>query len=125
MLRPCDFFGELEKAGDIFAHLVFPVGPVVATLGAPVVERVADAFAGKDFREAIGGAAVFPLAGAGADVNVATGELLVNPRVAKIGEIVDGIVEIKVVVVETVHEIAEIVDAGHGEAALDDIGMFE
>ncbi len=28
---------RLEEAGDVFAHLVFPVGPVVTALRAPVV----------------------------------------------------------------------------------------
>src|SRR5205807_10452836 len=52
-------------------------------------------------------------------------DYLVKPRVAHVCEVIDGIVEIKVVVVHAVHEIAQIVDAGHGEAALDDVGMFE
>jgi hypothetical protein len=29
---------RLEKLGDVFAHLVLPVRPVVATQGAPVIE---------------------------------------------------------------------------------------
>jgi hypothetical protein len=65
--------GGLEEAGDVFAHLVFPIGPVVAALGAPVVEGVADAFAAEDFGEAVGGAGFFPGAGAGGDVDVAGG----------------------------------------------------
>ena len=125
MLRPYNFLGTSEEAGDVFAHLVFPVRPVVATLRAPVVEGVVDAFAGENVGEAIGGAAVFPLAGAGADVNVATGKLIVDPGIAEVGEVVDGIVEVKIVVVKTVHKIAQIVNAGHCEAALDDIGVFE
>ncbi len=48
----------LIEAGNVFAHFVFPVGPVVAALGAPVVYGVANAFAIEDFGEAIGWAAV-------------------------------------------------------------------
>src|SRR5260370_16884198 len=50
----------LEELRDVFAHLMLPVGPVVAALRAPVVERVADAFAGKNFGEAVGRAPGFP-----------------------------------------------------------------
>ena len=35
-----------EEAGYVFAHHVLPVRPVVAAIGAPVVEGVADIFAG-------------------------------------------------------------------------------
>src|SRR6267378_5648740 len=86
---------------------------------------MADAFAGKNFGEAVGWPAVFPLARAGGDVNVARGDLFVEPRIAHIGEVVDGVVEIKIVVVHAVHEILHIVDAGHGETALDHIGVLE
>src|SRR6267142_6935155 len=58
-------------------------------------------------------------------MNVARRKLLVNPRVGKIGDVVHGIVEIEIVVVHAVHEIAQIIDAGHGEAALDDVRMLE
>ena len=54
----------------------------MSALGAPVVEGVADALVGKNFRETIGWAAVFPLAGAGGDMDVAGGELAVDPGVA-------------------------------------------
>ena len=84
-----------------------------------------DALAGKDFGEAIGGAAVFPLAGAGGEMDVAGADLLVKPGIAHVREIIDGIVEIEIVVVQAVHEIADVVNAGHGEAALDDVGMLE
>src|SRR6266404_2311898 len=114
-----------EKLGDVFAHLVFPVGPVVATLGAPVVQRMAYAFAGKNFGETVGRPAVLPLARAGGDVNVARGDLFVEPGIAHIGEVIDGVVEIKVVVVHAVHEIFHVIHARHGEAALNDIGVLE
>src|SRR5882672_4928559 len=116
---------DSEKLGDVFAHLVFPIRPVVAALGAPVVERMADAFAGKYFGEAVGWSAVFPLARTGGDVNVARGDLFVEPGIAHIGEVIDGVVEIKIVVVHAVHEILHVVNAGHGKAALDDIRVLE
>ncbi len=73
----------------------------------------------------ISGPGIFPLAGAGRKVNVAGGELTIDPGIAKIGKIVHGIIEIKIVVEHAVHEIFQIVDAGHGEAAFDYIGMLE
>jgi hypothetical protein len=66
-------FVDSEEAGDVFAHFVLPVGPVVAALGAPVVQRVADAFAGQDLGEAVGGGGFFPLACAGYQMDVAGG----------------------------------------------------
>jgi hypothetical protein len=95
----------------------------VAALETPVVYGVANAFAGENFGKAIGGAAMFPLAGASDQMDIAGGELIVEPGIGKIGEVVDGIIEIEILVVETVHEIAQIVDAGHGEATLEDIGV--
>lgn len=97
----------------------------MTAVGTPVVYGVADVFTVEDFGEAIGRAAVLPLAGAGDEVDVAGGKLLVKPGIGEVGEVVDGIVEIKIVVVHAVHERAKIVDAGHGEAALEHIGMPE
>src|SRR5690349_14922093 len=71
------------------------------------------------------GSGVFPLATTGREMNVARRKLVVNPRVRKIGDVIRGIVEIKIVVVHAVHEIAQVVDTGHRETTLDDIGMFE
>jgi hypothetical protein len=97
----------------------------VAALGAPVIEGMADAFAGEDFGESVGGAASFPRACAGGEVNVAGADLVVEPGIAHVGEIIDGIVEIEIVVVHAIHEIADVVDAGHSETALDYVGMLE
>lgn len=97
----------------------------MAAFGAPVVERMMDALARKNFGEAIGRAAVFPLASARAEMDIAGADLVVEPWIAHIREIIDGIVEIEIVVVHAVHKVANVVDAGHGEAALDDIGMLE
>src|SRR5882672_1629615 len=113
------------ELGDILAHLVLPVRPVVAALWAPVVERVANVLLREDAGKMIRGAGIFPLAGARGQVNVTGTELVVNPRIGKILDVVDGIVEIKIIVVQAVHEITEVVNAGHREAALDDVGMLE
>ena len=116
---------ELVELRNVGAHLVLPVGPIVAALRTPVVHRVADVFAVEDFGESIGGAAMLPLAGAGNEMDIAGGELFVIPGVGEVGEVVDGIVEIKIVVVEAVHEGAEIVNTRHGEAAFENVGMTE
>jgi len=73
LLRAPSYPGRSEEAGDVFAHHVLPVGPVVAAVGAPIVEGVVNVFAGEDFGEAIRGAGIFPLPGAGRDVDVAGG----------------------------------------------------
>jgi hypothetical protein len=104
---------------------MLPEGPVVAPFRAPVIHGVANAFAGENFGEAIGGAAVLPGTGAGNQVDVARIVLLVIPAVGKIGKVIDGIVEVKIAVVHAIHEISEIVDAGHGKATLEYIGMLE
>ena len=72
-LRAPSYPGRSEEAGDVFAHHVLPVGPVVAAVGAPIVEGVVNVFAGEDFGEAIRGAGIFPLASARRDVDVARG----------------------------------------------------
>ena len=73
LLRAPSYPGRSEEAGDVFAHHVLPVGPVVAAVGAPIVEGVVNVFAGEDFGEAIRGAGICPLPGAGGDVDVAGG----------------------------------------------------
>src|SRR5712664_194462 len=83
----------LEELRDLFAHLVLPVRPIVAALRAPVVQRVADAFAGKNFGEAVGRPAVFPRTRTGAEVNVAACDLAVEPGIASVCEVIDGIVD--------------------------------
>jgi len=86
---------------------------------------MADAFAGENFREAVRRATVFPRARAGGDVNITAGDLLVKPGIAHVRKIIDGIVEIKIVVVHSVHKIAQVIHARHREAALDHVGMLE
>src|SRR6266404_2664830 len=118
-------FSRSEKPRDVFPHHVLPIRPVVPAFRAPVIERMPDAFPAEDFGEAVRRAGVLPLPGAGGDMNVAGGKLLVHPGIAQVREVIDGIVKVKIVVVHPVHEILQVVDAGHREAALDDVGMLE
>jgi len=97
----------------------------VPALGAPVVDGVANSFARKNLGEAIGRGTVFPRAGAGDEVDIAGSKLFVIPGIGEIGEVVDRIVEIEIVVVHPIHEISEVVNARHGEAALEDVGMLK
>src|SRR5713101_7347058 len=97
----------------------------MAALRAPVVQRVANAFARKNFGEAVGGPAVLPRTRAGAEVNVATRDLLIEPGITGVRKVVNRIVEIKIVVVHAVHEIPHVVYAGHREATLDDARVLE
>src|SRR6266481_2036120 len=115
----------LKQFSYVLPHLVLPVGPVVAALGPPVVERMADALAGENLGEPVGRAAVLPLARSRADVNVASRKLAEEPRIAQIRKIIDRIVEVEIVIVHSVHEILHVINAGHGEAALDGVGVLE
>jgi len=58
-------------------------------------------------------------------VDVAGIVLLEIPAIGEIGEVIDGIVEVEIVVVHPVHEISQIVDTGHSKATLEDVGMLE
>src|SRR6266581_4878707 len=119
-------FGTASKQSpDVFPHLVFPEGPVVPAVRPPIVEMLRDALPRKHFRKLVGRAAVLPRAGTGRDVDVARGQLFEQPRVVEVREIVHRIVEVKIVVVQPIHEFLQIIDAGHGEAALDHVGMLE
>jgi len=126
MPTPHGFSGiALKQAGYIFAHLMLPVGPVVAAFRTPVVQRMPDSLARKNLGQAIRGAAVLPLAGTRAEVDVARGKLPQKPGIAQIRQIINWIIEIEIVVVHPVHKIANVVHAGHREAALDHVGMLK
>src|SRR5712664_592005 len=58
-------------------------------------------------------------------MNVTTCNLVIEPGIAGVREVVDGIVEIKIVVVHPVHEIPQVIDAGHRKATFDDVGVLE
>lgn len=111
--------------GDVFAHLVLPVRPVVAAHGTPVIERMSNALVREDSGKMVRGTGIFPGAGAGSQMNVAGFQLAVDPGIGKILDVVGGIVEIKIVVIHAIHEITKVIDTGHGEAALDHVGMLE
>src|SRR5206468_11291455 len=73
----------------------------------------------------VGRAAVFPWAATGREVDVATPVLVEKPGIVLVGHIVDRIIEVEVVVVHSVHGIAQIVNAGERVAALHVVGMLE
>src|SRR5271156_5141486 len=104
---------------------MFPEGPIVPALWAPIVEMVSDSFARQDIREPVRGAAVFPRAVAGGDVDVALTELRHYVSVGKVREVIHWIVEVGVVVVHSVHEILYVVNAGKCEAPANDVGVLE
>src|SRR5215475_389958 len=86
---------------------------------------MANALVRENTGEMIRRAGVFPRTRASREMNIAGCQLAVNPGIGKILNVVYRIVEIKIVIVHAVHEIAQIVDAGHGKAALDNVRMFE
>src|SRR2546421_8929447 len=110
---------------DVFPHLMMPVRPFVAALGAPVVQVMGYATAGEDLGHFIGGAGDFPRAATGREVDVAGSELFANPGIMLVGHVIDWVIEIEVVVVHPVHGIAHIVDARKRVATLHVIGMLE
>src|SRR2546421_12874591 len=72
----------LEELRDVFPHLVFPVRPIVAALRAPIVQRVADAFAGENFLEAVSRATVLPWTRTSTEGNGTGRDLAKKPGVA-------------------------------------------
>src|ERR1700722_566121 len=123
---PTRFSGSvLEKPAYVFAHLMLPIRPVVPALRAPVVQRMPDALARKDLGQPIRRPAVLPLTCAGADMDVARGQLSQDPWVVQVSQVIHGIVEIKIVVVHPIHEVSHVIHAGHRKAPLDHIGMLE
>src|ERR1700716_1413624 len=56
---------------------------------------------------------------------VACPELLEQPRIIEVREIIDGIIEIEIVVIHSIHEISYVIDAGHRETAFEHVGMLE
>ena len=64
---------------DVFAHLVMPVGPVVAAFRGPVVEMMSDAAAREHVGHSIGGPAVLPGTTAGHESDVTAPILFEKP----------------------------------------------
>src|SRR5277367_573231 len=117
--------GKLEKAGDVLAHLVLPIRPVVAPLRAPIVQRVPDAFPGEDLRQPVRRPGVLPRPAPRGDVNVAARQFSVNPRIAQALQVIHRIVEVEIIVIQSVHEISQVVHPRHGKTSLNDVGMLE
>src|SRR4029078_3302714 len=109
----------------VLPHLVMPVGPFVSAFRTPVVEMMRYSAALEDLRNTVGRAAVFPRAGTGREVKVATPVLVEKPGIVLVGHIVDRIIEGEVVVVHPVHRVAHVVNARERVAALHMVGMLE
>src|SRR5213078_889138 len=90
----------------ILPHLMMPVGPFVPALRAPVVQMMSNAAIPEDLGHSVGRPAVLPRTTAGHEPDVATRVLMEKPRVILVGHIIDGVVEVEVVVVHPVHGIA-------------------
>src|SRR3954470_22197361 len=110
---------------DVFPHLVMPVGPFVPAFRAPVIEVVSYAAALEHLGHSVSGAGDLPWAAASGEVDVAGRKLLEEPGIILVGHVVDGIIEVEVVVVHSVHGIAQIVNARERVAALYTVGMLE
>src|ERR1043166_7973271 len=117
--------GRLNMLADVFPHLVVPIGPFVAAFRAPVVQMMRNAGVPEDFGHFVGGAGLLPRAAAGGEMDVAAGELLAKPGIILVRHVVDRVIEVEVVVVHSVHGIAQIVNAGESVAALHAVGVFE
>ena len=92
---------------------------------APVVEMMRDAAARENPRQPVGLGRVLPRPGAGRQMDVAAGQVMERPAVGQVGGVVDGVVEVEVVVVVAEHEALHVVDAREREAALDHVGMLQ
>src|ERR1700724_2727367 len=113
-----------KQAVHVHVHLPLPVWPIVSTVGAPVVKIVGDTPSPQDLREPEGGTAVLERAAPRGEMDVALTKVREVVGVAQVGDVVDGVVEIEVVVVVPVHEPAEVVDAGEGQAPPHEIGVL-
>ena len=102
-----------------------PVGPFVSAFRTPVVQMMSDAAIPEDLRHSVGRSTVLPRTTAGHEPDIATCVLMEIPRVTLIGDVVDRVIEVEVVVVHPIHGIPHVVDAGERVAALHVVGMFE
>ena len=102
---------SLVVRADVFPHLVMPVGPFVPALWAPVVQMMSNAAIFEDLRHSVGRPAVLPRTTAGREMDVATPVLVEKPRVILVGYVVDRVIEVEIVVIHTVHRVAQVVDA--------------
>src|SRR4029453_2553987 len=88
---------------DVFPHLVMPVGPFVPALRAPVVQMMRNAAIPQNLRHSVGRPAVLPRTTAGHESDVATRVLMEKPGIILVSHIVHRVIEVKVVVVHSVH----------------------
>src|SRR4029077_10020968 len=102
-----------------------PIRPLVPALRTPVVQMMSNATVPEDLRHSVGGPAVFPWTTAGHEVDVATRVLLEIPGVTLVRHVVDGVIEVEVVVIHPVHRVAHIVNARERVAALHVVRMLE
>ena len=79
----------------------------------------------EDLRQPVGRAAVFVGPAPRGEVDVALMEMREKVGVAQVGHVVDGVVEVEVVVVVPVHEPPEVVHAGEGQAPPDEVGVLQ
>src|SRR4051794_815034 len=88
-----------SRTSEVFPQHVPPIRPIVSALGAPVVEMVRNAAGGENPREAVRFLRVLPRSGARRQVDVATRQMVPRPAVGDVRGVVDGVVEVEVVVV--------------------------
>jgi len=103
--------GFLVMGADVLPHLMMPVRPFVPTLRAPVVQMMRDPAAREHGGHLVGRPAVLPRTTAGREMDVATPVLVEKPGVILVGHVVDRVIEVEIVVVHSVHGIAQVVDA--------------
>src|SRR3954464_7049909 len=88
-----------RASAQVLVELMIPVRPVVAAERAPVVEVMANAAARQNVRHSIGFIAALPWPAAGHEVDVARRQVAELPWVGCVGHVIDGIVEVEIVVV--------------------------
>ena len=119
------YVGSSTAGVSVLVELLLPERPVVAAVGAPVVDRVADAARPQHARELVGRAGVLEGAVAGDEPDVVLRQLLQVPGIAQARHVVDGVVEVEVVVVVPVHEAAQVVDPGQAQAAPEQLRVLQ
>ena len=72
---------------------------------------MSDAAIFEDLGHSVGRPAVLPRTTAGHEMDVATPVLVEKPRVILVGYVVDRVIEVEIVVIHTVHRVAQVVDA--------------
>src|SRR6185503_17374460 len=97
---------------------VAPIIPIVPA-PAPIIEEMMNAFGVEDLREPVALVpGVIPFAGAENDLHV-----IEAPRIGNVREVIVGAVEIDVVVVVAVEDIADVESAAQADEMADRIGM--